>query len=146
MALAHELFQQLKPKSRGGSVGLKLDISKAFDKLQWSFLFRVLEFFQFSPKWIGLMKELVCSSKGSVLINKSLCGFFSSTYELLQGDPLSPYLFILAEEILSINLDRLRQEGAIFPISASKSSPCQLLYAYDILIFLNAHKTSLQRL
>lgn len=47
VALAHELFHQLKSKIRGDSVGLKLDISKAFDKLQWNFLFRALQFFQF---------------------------------------------------------------------------------------------------
>lgn len=146
MALAHELFQQLKSKSRGGSVGLKIDISKAFDKLQWNFLFRALVFFQFSPIWIGLIKELVCSSKGSVLINKSPCGFFHSFCGLKQGDPLSPYLFILAEEILSINLEKLRLEGAIIRISATSSSPCHLLYADDILIFLKAHKASLRRL
>ena len=146
VALAHELFQKLKSKIRGGSVGLKLDISKAFDKLQWNFLFKALEFFKFSRKWICLIKELVCSSKGSVLINKSPCGFFSASCGLRQGDPLSPYLFILVEEILSINLERLRLEGTIFLISIVSLTPCHLLYIDDILVFLKAHKSGLRRL
>lgn len=91
------------------------------------------------------MKEMVCSSKGSVLIHKSSCGFFSYSCGPRQGDPLSPYLFIIAEEILSINLETLRLEGAIFPISVTSSTPYHL-YADDILIFLKACKSSLQRL
>ena len=81
---------------------MKLDISKAFHKLQWNFLFRGLCFFNFFSKWINLIRELVCSSRGSVLVNKSPCGFFSSSYGLRQGCLLSPYLFILAMEILSL--------------------------------------------
>lgn len=146
MALAHELFHQLKSKIRGDLVGLKLDISRAFDKLQWNFLFRALQFFKFSSKWIGIMKELVCSNKGSMLINTSPIGFFSSSCGLRQGDPLSPYLFILTEELLSINLDGLRLKTPIFPISIVSFTSCHLLYAYDILVFLKTHKTGLQRL
>lgn len=87
VALAHEVFQKLKSKIRGGSVCMKLDISKTFDKLQWNFLFRALHYFNFSSNWINLMRELVCSSRGSVLINKSPCGFFSSSCGLRQGCP-----------------------------------------------------------
>lgn len=50
VALAHDLFQNLKSKIRVGSVGLKLGISKAFDKLQWSFFFMALHFLKFSSK------------------------------------------------------------------------------------------------
>lgn len=71
VALAHDLFQKLKPKISGGIVCLKLDIANAFDRLLWNFLFRALHFFNFSLDWINLIRELICTIRGSVLINKS---------------------------------------------------------------------------
>lgn len=114
---------------------LETDITKAFDMLQWIFLFRALQYFKFSQGWIDLVKELVCIGKGSVLINRSPFGFFSSSCGLQQGDSLSPYLLILAEEILSLNVDFLRQVGGIVRISPIQSTPCHLLYADDIMLF-----------
>lgn len=63
----------------------------------------------------------------------------------VRGTPL-PYLFILAKEILSLKLDLLRSGGHIAPISPVSSTPCQLLYVDDILLFLEAHKSGLRRL
>lgn len=87
--------------------------------------------------WI---KELICTSTGSVLINKSPSGFFEVSCGFHQGDPLSPYLFILAEEVLSLHLERLKNQALILPISPIPDTPCHLLYADDILIFLKAYK------
>lgn len=146
MASAHDLIQKLNSKISGGSVCLKLDISKAFDKLQWNFLIRSLKFFNFSSAWINLIREMICSSRSSVLINNSPSGFFSSSCGLRQGDPLSPYLFILAEEVLSLHLEQLRSSGKIVLISPVPNTPCHLLYANDILIFLKAFKPGLRLL
>ena len=77
IALAHELVQRLKLKLAGGSLCLKLDISKAFDKLKWSFLLKTLAKMGFSSEWIELVQQCVCTSRGSVLINREPCGFFS---------------------------------------------------------------------
>ena len=125
---------------------MKLDISKAFDKLQWNFLFRALQFFNFSSKWIDLMRELVCTSRGSILVNKSPNGFFSSFCGLPQGDLVSPYLFILTEEILSLKVEELRLEDSIFPISQVGSIPCHLIYVDDILVFLKGYERGLGQL
>lgn len=144
VALAHDIIQKLNSKIIGGSVYLKLDISKAFDKLRWNFLFRALKFFNFSSSSINLIREMVCTRKGSVPINNSPSGFFSSTCGLRQGDPLSPNLFILAEEVLSLQIEQLGFSGKIVPILLVPSTRCHLLYADDILLFFKAYKSELR--
>lgn len=146
VALVHDLFQKLNSKISGGSVCLKIDTTKAFDTLEWNFLFRALLFFNFSFGWINLIRELICTSKGSVLINKSPCGFFSSSCGLRQGDPLSLYLFILAEEILNLQIEGLKQLGKIVPISSVQSTPCHLPNVDDILLFMKAYKRGLSNI
>ena len=92
------------------------------------------------------MRELVCIGSGSILINRSPCGLFSSSSGSHQGDPLSPYLFILSEEILGINVEALRLDDNIVPISPVQSTPCHLLYLDDILLLLKAANRSFRSL
>lgn len=142
IAMAHELFQNLNSKIRGGSICLKLDITKAFDKLNLEYHFSTLKFFKFGGAWISLIKEWVCATRGSVLVNRIPQGFFGASCGLRQGDPLSP-LFILAEELLSLHLQNLQSKRVIFPVSLIPYTPCHLLYADDILLFPRASKPSL---
>lgn len=87
---------------------------------------------------------MVYTSKCSVLINNSLSGFFSYTCGLCQGNPLPPYLLILAEEVLNLHIVQLRSSGKIVPISPIPSTPYHLLYADHILLFLKARKWGLR--
>lgn len=82
------------------------------------------------------------------MINGSPFGFFKNSRGLRQGDPLSPALFILAEEVLSRGLKYIFSSGLVeynrggrnfLPVS-------HLLFADDTLIFLNGKKSSVQRL
>ena len=92
------------------------------------------------------MRELVCTCRGSVLVNKRPSGFFNTSCGPSQGDPLSPYLFILAEEILSHKVEELRLEGSTLPISQVSSIPCHIIYADDILVSLKGFKRGLRLL
>ncbi|XP_026398820.1 uncharacterized protein LOC113294650 [Papaver somniferum] len=67
--LASELVNEMKHTRRGGNVGLKLDISQAYDSVNWNFLFKVLQKYGFSAAWCEWLKVLFASAKISVMIN-----------------------------------------------------------------------------
>ncbi|XP_073031340.1 uncharacterized protein [Primulina eburnea] len=136
--LAQELTHSLSLPTRGGNVILKLDMAKAYDRVQWSFLLDVLRHFGFSEQVVSMISACISHCNFSVNINGSLTGFFGSTRGLRQGDPLSPILFILGAEYLSRGLDRLyRHYPAIRYRSGCDLLISHLAYADDIIIFAN---------
>ena len=65
----------------------------------------------FGSKWIGWMQWRISTTSFSVIINDSPVGFFKCTRGLRQGDPLSPYLFVLGMEVFSILIDKATKGG-----------------------------------
>ena len=86
----------MRKKTTGkiGVAGLKLDMAKAYDRVEWPFLERVLKSMGFPTNWVSLIMNCVSSVSFAVLLNGSPCDTFTP-------DPLSPYLFILCAEVLS---------------------------------------------
>ena len=87
-------------RMKGGVAGLlcKLDIQKAYDHVNWAFLLNVLRQMGFGSKWLKWIEVCIKTVRFSILVNGVLVSLFASERGLRQGDPLSPFLFILAME------------------------------------------------
>ncbi|KAJ4812133.1 RNA-directed DNA polymerase (reverse transcriptase)-related family protein [Rhynchospora pubera] len=142
---AREIVTHLS-KCKQPAIMLKLDFFKAFDTVNWSFLFNVLRTFGIPPKFISWIELLLTTSKSAVLINNQIGNFFQHFQGLRQGDPLSPFMFILVADVLSKMCQAMGQSLA-HSISTRLLSPfCVLQYADDTLIFATTKGKSLQTL
>jgi hypothetical protein len=82
----------------------KLDLTKAYDRVDWRYLEGVLRRLGFHSKWIQWVMECVTTVRYSVHFNNALLDSFTPSHGLRQGDPLSPYLFLFVADGLSMIL------------------------------------------
>lgn len=115
----------------------KADMEKAFDQMEWDLIVLALENFGFPPIFIKCIYSCLSSASFSILLNGSGFGNFHASRGLRQGDPLSPFLYIIGSEILSRLLLRDENRGNLEGIKLGSLGPSfsHLLFADDILIF-----------
>ena len=101
--MAFETLHSLQ-NYKGGNYGymaLKLDISKAYDQVEWYYLKGIIRKMGFRERWINLVMGCVKTVSYSILVNRESCGMIFPTRGIRQGNPLSPFLFLLYTEGLN---------------------------------------------
>lgn len=120
--LAQEMIHSLQSKKAAGML-IQLDLSKAFDKVSWTYLEATLEAFGFGRPWIKWILSLVKSPRYSILVNGAPSNPFSPSRGIRQGDPLSPFLFVILMEGLSRIIAKRKAEGSIKGLQPIRSIP-----------------------
>lgn len=137
--VAHEVFHALRTNTgcRSKFVAIKTDMSKDFDRVEWSFLEALLLKMGFSPIWVSWIKSCISSVSYQVMLNGEPKGSISPSRGIRQGDPLSPFLFIILTESLISQLQGAEREGRITGLKIARGSPpiSHLLFADDSLFF-----------
>jgi len=102
---------------------IKLDMSKAYDKVEWTFLENMMRRMGFHLRWVQLIMKYVYSISYKIKVNDSYTHRIIPQRGLRQGNPLSPYLFILCAEGLSALLQKAEQEGKLEGIKICQRAP-----------------------
>jgi hypothetical protein len=135
IGIAQEALHSIKIKKSKALI-LKLDMMKAYDRVDWSFLRLVLLQIGLNLEATDWIMGCVRSTNFSVLINGSPSGFFRISRGLRQGCPLSPLLFLIIVEGLSRILMNLVEEGKIQGVSVANGVRItHLLFVDDIILF-----------
>lgn len=142
--MAFEVIHHMRKNKRGsdGEVALKLDVSKAYDRVDCEFLQNRMINMGFDLKWVRWIMLCVTTVSYSICFNNLSVGPISPKRGLRQGDPLSPYLFLLCVEWLSKSLTSAAESGRITGCRVSPNVPAvtHLLFAYDSFLFFRATK------
>lgn len=124
-----------------GVMGIKLDLEKAYDFLNWDYIRNVLQIFGLNDKWVTLIMKCITSTSFSILINGVPHRHFYPKTGVRQGDPLSPYIFILCIEPLIRHLSLIvsNPKSHVGILSSPRGFKIsKLVFSDDCLLFAKA--------
>lgn len=131
-------FRKIKGKS--GNMVLKIDLEKAFDRIEWTYIRDTLSFFNIPEKLSKLIMSCISTSSIQVLVNGRTTEAFYPSRGIRQGDPISPYIFIMCIERLSKTIHQAISDKLWTPIKISARGPSlsYLFFADDLTLFARA--------
>lgn len=134
----------LAKREKRSVVILKVDFEKAYDRVSWNFIRYILRRMGYGVRWMKLMESYIFTSSMSVLINGSTTKDFSVEKGPRQGDPLSPFIFVLVMKFLTILLKKAKEVGEFrgFKIKGSKEVDL-LQFADDTIIVAEGDSANL---
>ncbi|CAM8979776.1 unnamed protein product [Rhodiola kirilowii] len=137
--IINELIHAVKIEKRSALV-IKVDFRKAYDTISWEYLDLVQKSMGFGPLWRAWMSECFSTAQLAVLINGSPTEEFHMERGLRQGDPLSPFLFLLAAEGLSRIINKAAGEGLIGGVDWARNGEnlTHLQFADDTVLLCRA--------
>lgn len=137
-----ECFHKIQHSSNQHNIhcGYKLDLAKAYDRVDWRFLREALTKIGFDQRWVDWVMKCVSSVRYTVRCNGELIEPFNPSRGLRQGDPLSPYLFVFVADGLMSILNKEVAGVSLLPIKVARNSSgiSNLLFADDSHLFSKA--------
>lgn len=137
---------KLLHRTKKQSLFIKIDIAKAFDTVNWSYLLEILRQFGFGNRWLNWITNLFSTSSSQVLLNGSPGQKINHARGLRQGDPLSPMLFILAMKPFHRILKEAENVNVLAPLGVRNGRFRCSLYADDVAVFANPKQEELTAL
>lgn len=145
--LAQALCRNYHLNSGQPRCALKVDIKKAFDTLSWQFLAEALRKMGFPVTFSNWVLKCISSCMLSVKVNGSLEGYFAAKSGLRQGDPLSPYLFVLAMEVMTACIKKsISNSDFSYHWLTNEVSISHLIFADDVFLFSKGNASSVSAL
>ncbi|KAE8732331.1 hypothetical protein F3Y22_tig00002237pilonHSYRG01790 [Hibiscus syriacus] len=142
--LAQEIVRGYSRKNLSPRCAIKVDLQKAFDSISWEFLLNVLVAMGLPQKFCNWIRVCVTTPRYSIALNGSLVGYFRGARGVRQGDPLSPYLFVMVINFLSSLLDAaIRNDIFRFHPRCNRISFTHLCFADDLLLFYHGSLDSM---
>ena len=140
--IGQELVHSIgRTKGKNGLMAIKIDLKKAYDNIEWSFIREMLIRFKFPSKLIDLIMSCISSVSSTLLFNGDCLKSFRPSRGIKQEDPLSPYMFIMCMEFLSHLIERKCENKSWIPVKTSRNGLpfSHLFFADDLVFFAHAN-------